>query len=67
MAIEYKHVRFNFGLASVVDSTTFDERLMSVLTEAAAGGWEMTGCFHDFGYHAHLIFMRKSQEGPAEA
>lgn len=55
---EYKHVCFEYGLLAVFDRQTFDERLASVLNEHGAAGWELKGCFHDYGYHGHLIFGR---------
>jgi len=55
---EYKHVHFDYGLLAVFDRQTFDERLASVLDKHGAEGWELKGCFHDYGYHGHLIFGR---------
>ena len=63
MSIEYKHVRFDYGITGSLDSTTFDERLTAILREAGSQGWELRGTFHDFGFHAHMIFMRKEPEG----
>ena len=59
MNLEYKSQRFDYGLVSVFDRRMFDERLTSFLNEQAALGWEFKGCFHDYGYHAHLIFCRE--------
>ena len=55
---EYKHVHFDYGLLAVFDRQTFDDRLASVLNTYGAEGWELKGCFHDYGYHGHLIFGR---------
>jgi len=64
---EYTHVVFEFGLPGVVDRQTFHERLMSILEAHAADGWELRGCFHDFGLHVHLIFGRQAQNGQESA
>jgi hypothetical protein len=59
---EYKHVRFDYGLVAALDRQTFDERLMDALSEHGRDGWELKGCFHDMGYHAHLVFCRPTPE-----
>jgi hypothetical protein len=55
---EYKHVQFDFGLLGAFDRQMYDARLKAVLNENGAQGWDLKGCFHDFGYHAHLVFGR---------
>ena len=62
MEFEYKHVQFDYGLMGSLDRQTFDQRLMAILGEHGKEGWEMKGCFHDYGYHAHLIFCRPAQK-----
>jgi hypothetical protein len=62
MGLEYRHVRFDYGWLGALDRRSFDERMQSVLDQAAAGGWELKGCFHDFGCHVHLIFCREVQK-----
>ena len=60
--LEYKHVQFDYGLIAALDRQIFDQRLTAILNEHGKGGWELKGCFHDFGYHAHLIFCRPARE-----
>ena len=62
MNSQYKHVRFDYGLLGGLDRRVFDERLVAVLDEQAAQGWELKGSFHDFGWHVHLLFSRLPQE-----
>jgi hypothetical protein len=58
MKLEYKHVRFDYGLLAALDRRTFDERLTAVLNEHGAKGWELKGCFAEGTLHTHLIFSR---------
>jgi hypothetical protein len=61
MRLEYKHVRFDYGLLAAIDRRTFDERLTALLNEHGAKGWELEGCFAEGTLHAHLIFCRPAQ------
>ena len=61
MRLEYKHVRFDYGLLAAVDRRTFDEQLTDLLNEHGAKGWELKGCFAEGALHAHLIFCRPAQ------
>lgn len=61
MELEYKHVKFDYGWLGALDSRIFDERIVAVLNKETAGGWELKNCFHDFGWHAHMIFCREKQ------
>jgi len=61
MEFEYKHVQFDYGLMGSVDRQTFDQRLVETLSKHGKEGWELKGCFHDFGLHAHFIFSRPSR------
>ncbi len=61
---EYRHVRFDYGLLAAVDSRAFDESLTSLLNNLGDEGWELKGCFHDFGAHAHLVFCRPVPQDP---
>jgi hypothetical protein len=62
VSIQYKHVRFDYGLLAAFDRQTFDDRLMEVLNAHAAEGWELRGCFSDNGLHTHLIFARHTAD-----
>ena len=61
MNLEYKHVRFDYGYFGFRPKHNFHEKLMSLLNENAADGWELKGCFHEgfINRHAHLIFGRQ--------
>ena len=61
MELEYKHVRFDYGLLAALDRRTFDERLTAVLNRQGAKGWELKGCFAEGTLHTHLIFCRPVQ------
>ena len=61
MKLEYKHVRFDYGLLAALDRRTFDERLTALLNEYGAKEWELKGCFAEGALHAHLIFCRPVQ------
>ena len=41
MGIEYKHVRFEYGYLGFGSMQTFNVKLMSLLDENAADGWEL--------------------------
>ncbi len=62
MKLEYKHVRFDYGLLAAMDRQTFDKRLTTVLNEHGAKGWELKGCLAEGHLHAHLIFSRPVEE-----
>ena len=62
MRLEYKHVRFDYGLLAAVDRRTFDERLTALLNEHGAKGWELKGSFAEGTLHTHLIFCRPAQQ-----
>ena len=58
MKLEYKHVRFEYGLLASLDRRTFDEQLAAVLNEHGAEGWELKSSFAEGYFHVHLIFGR---------
>ena len=58
MQSEYKCERFTYGLLGAMDSRSFDQSLTTFLNERAGQGWELKGCFHDFGHHVHLVFAK---------
>ena len=58
MKLEYKHVRFEYGLLASLDRRTFDERLAAVLNEHGSKGWELKSSFAEGYFHVHLIFGR---------
>jgi hypothetical protein len=62
VAIEHKHVRFDYGLVETFDRRTFDDRLTEILNEHGAEGWELRGCFSDAAFHTHLIFVRHTAD-----
>jgi hypothetical protein len=62
VSLEYKHVRFDYGLLAALDRRAFDERLSAVLNEHGAAGWELKGCFAEGHLHAHLIFCRPARQ-----
>jgi hypothetical protein len=62
MRLEYKHVRFDYGLLAALDRRTFDERLTAVLNEHGTAGWELKGCFAEGALHTHLVFCRPVKE-----
>ena len=64
MRFEYKAERFDYDLLAMVDRRTFDQRLAAFLNEHGGQGWELKSCFHDFGFHLHLVFGRQVVEEP---
>jgi hypothetical protein len=59
MQFEYKHVRFDYGFVAALDRQIYDAKLTSLLNEHGAQGWELKGCWWDYGYHVHLVFGRR--------
>jgi hypothetical protein len=62
MQFEYKHVRFDYGFVAAFDRQTYDAQLTSLLNEYGNAGWELKGCWWDYGYHVHLVFCRHRAE-----
>ena len=61
--IQYKHVRYKFGLMGIFFKRPFHEKLMRVLQEQGNDGWELKGILYELGFHTHLIFARPAGDG----
>jgi len=55
-AIEYKHVRFRWGLLTDPSKKRFDRELMSCIQRYGDDAWELKGILRAGIRQAHLIF-----------